>query len=43
MTVLGVLGPPIPDTNTDRAVKAELAATGMEAEFIRLSDLAAVP
>ena len=38
MKVLGVSGSPIPNSNTDRAVKAILDATGLEAEFIKLSD-----
>ena len=38
MKVLGISGSPIPNSNTDRAVKAILAATGLEAEFIKLSD-----
>ena len=38
MKVLGVSGSPIPDSNTDRAVKAILDATGLETEFIKLSD-----
>lgn len=38
MKVLGVSGSPIPNSNTDRAVKAILDATGLEIEFIKLSD-----
>lgn len=38
MKVLGVSGSPIKDSNTDRAVKSVLAATGVETEFIKLSD-----
>lgn len=38
MKVLGVSGSPIPNSNTDRAVKAILDATGLESEFIKLSD-----
>ncbi|WP_094605079.1 hypothetical protein SPSIL_031260 [Sporomusa silvacetica DSM 10669] len=38
MKVLGVSGSPISNSNTDRAVKAILDATGLEAEFIKLSD-----
>ena len=33
MKVLGVSGSPIADSNTDRAVKAVLAATGLETEY----------
>jgi len=36
--ILGVSGSPISNSNTDRAVKAILNATGLEAEFIKLSD-----
>jgi multimeric flavodoxin WrbA len=36
--VLGVSGSPIPDSNTDVAVKAVLAATGCSTEFVKLSD-----
>lgn len=38
MKVLGVSGSPIPNSNTDRAIKAILDATGLESEFIKLSD-----
>lgn len=37
-TVLGVSGSPIPNSNTDRAMKAVLEAVGLEAEFVKLSD-----
>lgn len=37
MKVLGVSGSPIRNSNTDRALKAALEATGMETEFIKLS------
>ncbi len=36
MKVLGVSGSPIKNSNTDRAVKQVLEATGMETEFIKL-------
>jgi len=36
MKVLGISGSPIKNSNTDRTVKAVLAATGVETEFIRL-------
>jgi len=36
MKVLGVSGSPIKNSNTDRAVKQVLDATGMETEFIKL-------
>lgn len=38
MKVLGVSGSPIKNSNTDRALKIALAATGMKSEFIKLSD-----
>lgn len=41
--VLGVSGSPRPDSNTDRAVKAVLAATGCETEFVKLSDYQVAP
>lgn len=41
--VLGVSGSPIKNSNTDRAVKAVLAATGLETEFIKLSDYTIAP
>jgi multimeric flavodoxin WrbA len=37
--ILGLSGSPIPDSNTDRAVKAVMTASGLESEFIKLSDL----
>jgi multimeric flavodoxin WrbA len=36
--VLGVSGSAIPDSNTDKAVKAVLEATGCQTEFVKLSD-----
>ena len=41
--VIGVSGSPIPNSNTDRAVKAALEATGCETEFIKLSDYKVEP
>ncbi|MDE4907402.1 flavodoxin family protein [Methanogenium marinum] len=38
MKVIGVSGSPIPNSNTDRAIKAVLDATGMETEFVKLSN-----
>ena len=38
MKVLGVSGSPIKDSNTDRAVKVVLDATGVETEFVKLTD-----
>ncbi|MFP3983051.1 MAG: flavodoxin family protein [Desulfurivibrionaceae bacterium] len=35
--ILGVSGSPIKNSNTDRALAAALAATGLETEFIKLS------
>ncbi len=37
--VLGVSGSPVPNSNTDRAVKAVLEASGLEHDFVKLSDL----
>ncbi len=36
MKVLGVSGSPIEDSNTDKALKIVLAATGMDCEFVKL-------
>jgi multimeric flavodoxin WrbA len=41
--VLGVSGSPIPNSNTDRAVKLILEHTGLETKFVKLSDLEMVP
>jgi multimeric flavodoxin WrbA len=41
--VLGVSGSPIPNSNTDRALKAVLAATGLDAELIKLADYTVAP
>jgi len=38
MKVLGVSGSPIQNSNTDRALKIVLEASGMKSEFIKLSD-----
>ena len=38
MKVLGVSGSPIRNSNTDRALKAVLEATGAETELIKLID-----
>jgi multimeric flavodoxin WrbA len=38
MRVLGVSGSPIKNSNTDRALKVALEATGMRYDFIKLSD-----
>jgi multimeric flavodoxin WrbA len=43
MKVLGVSGSPIKDSNTDRALQAALTATGLETEFIKLSDYSIAP
>jgi multimeric flavodoxin WrbA len=43
MKVLGVSGSPIPNSNTDRAVKAVLHATGIESEFVKLSEYTIAP
>jgi multimeric flavodoxin WrbA len=43
MKVLGISGSPIENSNTDRALKAVLEATGLEHEFIKLTDYTVVP
>lgn len=43
MKVLGVSGSPVKDSNTDRALKVALEATGMKTEFIKLSDYKVEP
>lgn len=42
-TILGISGSPVPESNTDRAVKYVLEATGAETEFVKLSRLDIVP
>lgn len=41
--VLGISGSPIPRSNTDRALKRVLEATGLETEFVKLSKYALEP
>ncbi|MEW6500827.1 MAG: flavodoxin family protein [Thermodesulfobacteriota bacterium] len=43
MKVLGVSGSPVKESNTDRAVKAVLAAIGCETEFVKLSEYTVAP
>ncbi len=43
MKVLGVSGPPIKNSNTDRALKLTLESTGLEREFIKLKDDTVAP
>ncbi|NQU09405.1 flavodoxin family protein [bacterium] len=43
MQVLGISGSPIPNSNTDRAVRAILEHTGLATAFIKLSDLQMEP
>jgi multimeric flavodoxin WrbA len=43
MKVLGVSGSPISNSNTDHAVKAVLDSTGLETEFIKLSEYTIAP
>jgi multimeric flavodoxin WrbA len=38
MTIIGISGSPVPNSNTDRALRIALDATGEETEFIKLSD-----
>jgi multimeric flavodoxin WrbA len=37
--VLGISGSPIPNSNTDRFIQAMLEATGLECEFVKLSQI----
>ncbi len=37
--ILGISGSPVENSNTDRLVKAVLDATGLESEFVKLSDI----
>ncbi len=39
LRILGVSGRPIQNSNTDRAVKAVLEASGLESEFVKLSEI----
>ena len=41
--VLGISGSPVKNSNTDRLVKAVLDATGLESEFVKLSDINVKP
>jgi multimeric flavodoxin WrbA len=41
--VLGISGSPIPNSNTERAVKCALEATGLTTAFVKLSDLRMEP
>lgn len=41
--VLGISGSPIPNSNTDRALRYALEATGLKTEFVKLSDLRMEP
>lgn len=43
MKVLGVSGSPINNSNTDRALKAVLEATGCETEFVKLAEYTVAP
>ncbi|KKM84429.1 hypothetical protein LCGC14_1299280 [marine sediment metagenome] len=43
LKILGVLGSPVPNSNTDRAVKAVLEASGLKSEFVKLSDINVKP
>lgn len=37
--ILGVSGSPVPDSNTDRLVRAVLDASGLESELVKLSEI----
>lgn len=39
LKIIGISGSPIPNSNTDRAVKVVLETSGLEYEFVKLSDL----
>ncbi len=41
--VLGISGSPVLDSNTDRAVRTILRHTGLESEFVKLSELEFAP
>jgi multimeric flavodoxin WrbA len=41
--ILGISGSPIANSNTDQAVRAVLAHSGLDAEFLKLSDLQIEP
>ncbi|MCK4847460.1 MAG: flavodoxin family protein [Candidatus Heimdallarchaeota archaeon] len=41
--VLGVSGSPVPNSNTDRAVKGVLQASGLDSEFVKLSEINVKP
>lgn len=43
MKVLGVSGSPIKNSNTDRALKKALAATGLATEFVKLLECTVAP
>jgi len=43
MKVLGISGSPVYGSNTDRALKASLEATGLETEFVKLVDYKITP
>lgn len=43
MKVIGVSGSPIKDSNTDRALKLVLESTGLDWEFVKLTDYAVAP
>lgn len=41
--VLGVSGSPVPESNTDRAVRKILELTGLETQFVKLSEMEVAP
>jgi len=43
LKILGVSGSPVPNSNTDRAIKAILKASRLESEFVKLSDITVRP
>ncbi len=42
-TLLGISGSPIPNSNTDRAIKRILEKSGLTSQFVKLSDLDVEP
>ncbi len=41
--ILGISGSPVPNSNTDRAVKGVLQASGLDSEFVKLSEINVKP
>jgi multimeric flavodoxin WrbA len=43
VSILGISGSPVHDSNTDRVVKAVLGASGLDSEFVKLSSISVGP